>query len=68
MLVPVNAPLVPPGKKDTISSPGANKSGLKTPNCVSPSPENIDTISVLELKLPTVITLLAVPGTVTVSS
>ena len=33
---------------------------------MSPSPENIDTVSVLELKLPTVITLLAVPGTVTV--
>ena len=38
------------------------------PPSTSPLPENIDTSSVLELKLPTVITLLAVPGTVTVNS
>ena len=66
ILVPVSAPVDPPGKYETISSPGANKSGLIIPPSTSPSPENVETTSVLELKLPTVITLLAVPGTVTV--
>ena len=38
------------------------------PSLISPSPENIDIVSVLELKLPTVITLCVLPGIVTVSS
>ena len=66
ILVPVSAPKLPPGKNEIISSPGANKSGLLIPFSKSPSPENDDLTSVLELKLPTVITWLAVPGTVTV--
>ena len=66
--MPLSAPLLPPGNTEIISSPGANKSGLNTPSLISPSPENTDTVSVLELKLPTVITLCALPGIVTVNS
>ena len=66
--MPLSAPLLPPGSTEIISSPGANKSGLNTPSLISPSPENTDIVSVLELKLPTVITLCALPGIVTVNS
>ena len=49
ILVPVRAPWFPPGKNEIISSPGAKISGLLTQKSISPSPEKIDAVSVLEL-------------------
>lgn len=66
--VPVTLRYPPPGAGAVSETPGARRSGLILPSVVGPMPEKSARDCLAESQAPTVSTLRAVPGIVTVVS